>query len=103
MDVFEKVKYLKQKNEFDRLCSYEFSILSHNSVCERTYSLINHWSDKRNRLDISTVNAKRSREFDNKRSTDFLKEIEDNKELLYIIILWTSAPQKFQEWFLVTT
>ena len=32
MGIFEKVNYLEQKNEFVRLCSYVFSIPSHNAA-----------------------------------------------------------------------
>ena len=58
MGIFEKVKYLEQKNEFVHLSSYEFPFPSHNAGCEHAFSLLNsQWSDERNRLEISTVNA----------------------------------------------
>lgn len=55
---FKAVPLEDCNGEFLKLCQFFFSIPPHNANAERSFSLINyHWTDERNRFDLSTIES----------------------------------------------
>ena len=56
--VLNHNKFKEQFSELLTLCQYLFSIPGHNGNVERVFSLMNaQWSNERNKLDVSTIEA----------------------------------------------